>query len=330
MSNPDAKQWILDSVRVLVTLLMVAIAGGAVYWAWQQAKAHPWTRDAQVLADVAHVAPRVGGQVTAVHVADNQKVAKGDLLFELDPTLYRQALEQAEADLALRRAEAADLREGAELRSDGDLSGADDDAEQALATAKAAAVVAAEITLATAQTRIDDTRVTAPVDGYVTNLQLKEGTYAEAGVPQVAQVAAKSFWVEAYFKETDLPDIGIGDPAAVTLMGYPSQPLTGRVESIAFGIERRNTAAGPGDLAQVEPMFEWIRLAQRIPVRIRLDEPPAGIVLRVGYTASVSVNPKASASLAATIGAAFDVRSKAASDSGPDSGSGTGSDSGAD
>lgn len=198
------------------------------------------------------------------------------------------------------------------------------------AVAKAAAVVAAEITLATAQTRIDDTRVTAPVDGYVTNLQLKEGTYAEAGVPQVALVAAKSFWVEAYFKETDLPDIGIGDPAAVTLMGYPSQPLTGRVESIAFGIERRNTAAGPGDLVQVEPMFEWIRLAQRIPVRIRLDEPPAGIVLRVGYTASVSVNPKASASLAATIGAAFDVRSKAASDSGPDSGSGTGSDSGAD
>ncbi|SDX17569.1 efflux RND transporter periplasmic adaptor subunit [Thiocapsa roseopersicina] len=328
MSNPDAKQWILDSVRVLVTLSMVAIAAGAVYWAWQQAKAHPWTRDAQVLADVAHVAPRVGGQVTAVHVADNQQVAKGDLLFELDPNLYRQALAQAEADLALRRAEAADLREGAELRSDGDLSEADDDAEQALATAKAAAVVAAEITLATAQTRVDDTRVTAPVDGYVTNLQLKEGTFAAAGVPQVALVAADSFWVEAYFKETDLPDIGIGDPAAVTLMGYPSQPLTGRVESIAFGIERRNTAAGPGDLVQVEPMFEWIRLAQRIPVRIRLDEPPAGIVLRVGYSASVSVNPttSASASLAAAIGAAFDARPPVAPDSGPASGSGSGPD----
>ncbi|CRI63312.1 p-hydroxybenzoic acid efflux pump subunit AaeA [Thiocapsa sp. KS1] len=306
MSNPDAKQWILDSVRVLVTLLMVAIAAGAVYWAWQQAKSHPWTRDAQVLADVVHVAPRVGGQVTAVHVADSQQVTKGDLLFELDPTLYRQALEQAEADLALRRAEAADAREGTERSSGGDLGNLDEEAKQALATAKAAAVVAAEITLATARIRVDDTRVTAPVDGYVTNLQLKEGTYATAGVPQIALVAADSFRVEAYFKETDLPDIRIGDPAAVTLMGYPSEPLSGRVESIAYGIERRNPSAGPGDLAQVEPMFEWIRLAQRIPVRIRLDEPPAGVVLRVGYSANVAVNPTASASLAVATGAARD------------------------
>jgi multidrug resistance efflux pump len=311
MSNLDAKQWILDSVRVLVTLLMVAIAGGAVYWAWQQSKAHPWTRDAQVLADVVHVAPRVGGQVTAVHVADNQQVAKGDLLFELDPTLYRQALEQAEADLALRRAEAADAREGAERSSGGDLGNAGEGATQALATATAAAVLAAEITLATARSRFDDTRVTAPVDGYVTNLQLKEGTYAAAGVPQIALVAADSFRVEAYFKETDLPDIRIGDPAAVTLMGYPNQPLSGRVESIAYGIERRNPSAGPGDLAQVEPMFEWIRLAQRIPVRIRLDEPPAGVVLRVGYSANVAVNPTASASLAAA--------NDAGRDAGPDS-----------
>jgi multidrug resistance efflux pump len=311
MSNLDAKQWILDSVRVLVTLLMVAIAGGAVYWAWQQSKAHPWTRDAQVLADVVHVAPRVGGQVTAVHVADNQQVAKGDLLFELDPTLYRQALEQAEADLALRRAEAADAREGAERSSCGDLGNAGEGATQALATATAAAVLAAEITLATARSRFDDTRVTAPVDGYVTNLQLKEGTYAAAGVPQIALVAADSFRVEAYFKETDLPDIRIGDPAAVTLMGYPNQPLSGRVESIAYGIERRNPSAGPGDLAQVEPMFEWIRLAQRIPVRIRLDEPPAGVVLRVGYSANVAVNPTASASLAAA--------NDAGRDAGPDS-----------
>lgn len=319
MSNPDAKQWILESVRVLVTLSMVAIAAGAAYWVWQQGKAHPWTRDAQVLADVAHVASRVGGQVTAVHVADNQQVAKGDLLFELDPTLYRQALEQAQAELVLRRAEAADGREGAERRSGGDLSETDDDAEQARAAAKDAAVLVAETALATAQTRVDDTRVKAPVDGYVTNLQLKEGSYVAAGVPQVALVAAKTFWVDAYFKETVLPDIGIGDPAAVTLMGYPSRPLTGRVESIAFGIERRNPAADPGDLVQVQPMFEWIRLAQRIPVRIRLDEPPADILLRVGYTASVSVNPtrSVSASLAAAIGAAFGDRPGVAPDSAP-------------
>ncbi|WP_296810653.1 HlyD family secretion protein [Thiocapsa sp.] len=293
MSNASAEQWILDSVRVLVTLSMVGIAGSAAYWAWQQGKAHPWTRDGQVLADVVHVAPRVGGQVTSLHVVDNQRVATGDLLFELDRLPYRQALEQAEADLALRRAEAAEARQVAESPSGGVLAVQDDGTEQARAAVTDAAVLAAEITVTTARMHLDDTRVTAPVDGYVTNLQLGEGSYADASVPQVALVAADSFRVEAYFKETDLPDIRIGDPAAVTLMGYPDRPLAGRVEGIAFGIERRNATPGPGDLAQVEPMFEWIRLAQRIPVRIRLDPPPEGIVLRTGLTASVAVNPTA-------------------------------------
>ncbi|UHD17657.1 efflux RND transporter periplasmic adaptor subunit [Thiocapsa bogorovii] len=291
MSNANAKQWLLDSVRVLVTLSMVGIAGGAAFWAWQQGKAHPWTRDGQVLADVVHVAPWVGGQVTVLHVVDNQRVATGELLFELDPLPYRQALAQAEADLALRRAEAAETGQGAESLSGGAPSAQDEGTGQAHAAAKDAAVLAAEIALTTARMHLDDTRVTTPVDGYVTNLQLGEGTYADAGVPQVALVVADSFRVEAYFKETDLPNIHIGDPAAVTLMGYPDRPLDGRVEGIAFGIERRYSAPGPGDLAQVEPMFEWIRLAQRIPVRIRLDAPPDGIVLRAGLTASVAVNP---------------------------------------
>ncbi|RKT45797.1 efflux RND transporter periplasmic adaptor subunit [Thiocapsa rosea] len=293
MSNANAEQWILGSVRVLVTLSMVGIAGGAAYWAWQQGKAHPWTRDGQVLADVVHVAPRVGGQVIALHVVDNQRVATGDLLFELDRLPYRQALEQAEADLALRRAEAAQARQGAEPPSGNALSAEDEGTEQAREAVKDAAVLAAEIALTTARMHLDDTRVTAPVDGYVTNLQLGEGTYAEAGVPQVALVAADSFRVEAYFKETDLPNIRIGAPAAVTLMGYPDRPLAGRVEGIAFGIERPSSASGPGALAQVEPMFEWIRLAQRIPVRIRLDAPAEDIVLRAGLTASVAVNPTA-------------------------------------
>jgi multidrug resistance efflux pump len=291
MINANAEQWILDGVRVLVTLSMVGVAGGSVYWAWQQAEAHPWTRDGQVLADVVRVAPRVGGEVTALHVVDNQRVAAGDLLFELDRLPYRQALEQAAADLAALRARAAESGQGTASPSGSDLAAADEGAERARAAAKDAAVVAAEIALTTARMHLDDTRVTAPVDGYVTNLQLGEGTYADAGVPQLALVAADSFRVEAYFKETDLPDIRIGAPAAVTLMGYPDRPLSGRVEGIAFGIDRRNSASGPGDLAQVEPMFEWIRLAQRIPVRIGLDPPPEGVVLRAGLTASVAVNP---------------------------------------
>lgn len=204
---------------------------------------------------------------------------------------YRQALAQAEADLALRRAEAAQARQGAESPSGGALAVQDEGIEQGRAAVTDAAVLAAEIALTTARMHLDDTRVTAPVDGYVSNLQLGEGTYTDAGVPQVALVAVDSFRVEGYFKETDLPNIRIGDPAAVTLMGYPDRPLAGRVAGIAFGIERRHSASVPGDLAQVEPMFEWIRLARRIPVRIRLDAPPEGIVLRAGLTASVAVNP---------------------------------------
>lgn len=297
MSSGDNRQWALETLRVLVTLVMVAIAGGSLYWVWQQYRAHPWTRDGQVLADVAHVAAQVEGQMTVVHVKDNQRVAKGDLLFALDASFYEQALKQAEADLRLRQAEAedavADVQQAAEIHERGGLAAREYAVKQTLAKAKAAAVDSAQVAVATARLQLDHTRVVAPVTGYVTNLQVKAGSAVEAGVPLIAIVDADSFWVAAYFKETELPGIRIGDPARVTLIGYPDQPLNGRVESIAYGIGRRNAAAAPGDLAEVAPMFEWIRLAQRIPVRIQLDALPPDILLRVGYTASVSINPSA-------------------------------------
>lgn len=295
MSTGDNRQWALETLRVLVTLGMVAIASGALYWVWQQYRAHPWTRDGQVLADVAHVAAQVDGQMKVVHVKDNQRVAQGDLLFELDATFYEQAMKQAAADLRLRQAEAedaaVDVQQAAELHEQGRLAAREYAVKQTLSKTKAAAADAAQAALATARLQLDHTAVVAPVGGYVTNLQVKAGSYVEAGVPQIAIVDADSFWVAAYFKETELPRIRVGDPARVTLIGYPGQPLSGRVDSIAFGIGRRNAAAAPGDLAEVAPMFEWIRLAQRIPVRIQLDALPPDILLRVGYTASVSVNP---------------------------------------
>jgi len=295
MTAASLSQRALDLLRVLVTLGMVTLAAWGVWWVWQQHQAHPWTRDGQVLGHVVHVAPQVAGPVIAVHVLDNQRVAKGDALFELDPTLYRQALQQAEADLQQIKAEAADAaadaRRAVELHKRGDLSDQDRDLKTALEQSKAAAVEAAEVAVATAKVKLGYTRVVAPVDGYVTNLELDLGTYAAAGEPQLALIDADSFWVAGYFKETDLRFIDAGDPAAVVLMGHPDRPLAGRVESIAYGIARRNVGRSSGDLADVAPTFEWIRLAQRIPVRIVLVDPPPDLPLRIGYTASVGINP---------------------------------------
>ena len=289
------RQILFDLVRVLVTLLMVALAAGGVFWVTQQQQAHPWTRDGQVLANVVHVAPQVGGPIVAVHVEDNQLVRTGSLLFEIDPRLYRQAVHQAQADLAQAKAEAKDAAADAEraraLHARGDLSQQDFDLKLSQSEVKAAAVDAARVALETAELKLGYTKVSAASNGYVTNLELDTGTYATAGEPVMALIDADSFWVAAYFKETDLPFIAIGDPVAVTLMGHPDRPLAGRVESIAFGIASRNTGASLGDLANVSPTFEWIRLAQRMPVRIALLSPPADLPLRVGYTASVAINP---------------------------------------
>ena len=296
---PRRHYWPIDLLRMLVTLAMVGVAIAAVWWAREQQQAHPWTRDGQVLGNLVQVAAQVSGPVVAVHVADNQRVAKGDALFDIDPTPYEQAVRQAGARLALllekAQSEAGHVAAGA-APDEGQPDGAqtpDESAapEQTGAAARAAALESARAALAAARRQLDLTRVSAPANGFVTNLALAAGTQVKAGTPQIALIDADSFWVEGYFKETDLRSIHPGDPAAVVLMSAPDRPLAGRVASISHGIARRNMAKGPGDLAQVSPTFEWIRLAQRIPVRIELIEPPADVALRIGTTASVSVRP---------------------------------------
>ena len=298
-STARLRYWLFDLLRVLVTLAMVAAATAAVWWVTEQQRMHPWTRDGQVLGNVIQVAPQVSGPLVAVHVVDNQRVAKGDPLFDIEPTLFAQQARQAEADLAQAQAAAedaaTDARRAARLHARGELADEDYDLKQAQQRSRAAAVDAARSALETARMRLSFTKVTAPAAGFVTNLELVPGTYAAAGVPQVALIDPSSFWVAGYFKETDLPAIHPGDPAAVVLMGHPDRPLAGRVQSIAYGIARRNLgdggSDGKGHLADVSPTFEWIRLAQRIPVRIELTDPPVDLPLRIGSTASVSVNP---------------------------------------
>jgi multidrug resistance efflux pump len=147
----------------------------------------------------------------------------------------------------------------------------------------------AEADLKLAQQNLDFTTVSAPEDGYITNLQLRAGDSAIANQPIVAVIEANSFYVEAFFRETFVGDIQIGDRAVVTLMGYPDTPLQGRVESIGWGIAQTNGSTGFQLLPSISPTFEWIRLAQRIPIVVYLDKFPDTVKLRAGTTASVLV-----------------------------------------
>ncbi|ARS49809.1 secretion protein HylD [Ectopseudomonas mendocina] len=280
------------TLRVGITLSLVAVAVLAGAWLWQHYLYSPWTRDARVRADVVTIAPDLAGWVRELKVRDNQHVAADELLMSLDRERYQVALEQAQAvaetrrqQLLLREHEAGRrMRLGpqaisAELRDNAQIS-----AEIARGEYRQAqvAVRSAELDLARSEVR-------APRAGQVTNLRLAEGNYVRAGEPVLALVDESSFYVQAYFEETKLPRIRIGAPVEIWLMSG-DQPLRGEVESISRGIADRNASPDGQLLADVEPTFNWVRLAQRIPVRIKLDEVPEGVVLSAGMTASVRVD----------------------------------------
>jgi multidrug resistance efflux pump len=195
---------------------------------------------------------------------------------------YDVTLEQREGALAtLAQAHASLAQAQADLAKTRASLGATGDANASLRQAKAA--------VEQAQLNLEFTRVTAPVDGYITNLNLRLGSQAVANQPALALVDTSSYWVHGYFKETSIENIRSGDKAIVTLMTYPDNPLKGHVDSIGWGIAQQDGSTGFELLPTISPTFEWIRLAQRVPVRIHLDEVPDGVALRVGTTASVLV-----------------------------------------
>ena len=276
--------------RTGITLLAAAGAAYAGWQLWQHYEVEPWTRDGRVKAYVVQVAPDVTGQVTKVYVHDNQEVKAGAPLFDIDRARFELALRQSEAQVtAAQAALSQSLRENKrntelddlvsqEIREQGQTRS--DQARAALAQA----VVARDM----ARLNLERTRVVAAVDGTVTNLDLREGAYATAAHPVMAVVDSGSFYVEGYFEETKLPGIQVGDKVDITLMGA-RQPIKGRVESFAEGIADRDRSTGANMLPNVNPTFNWVRLAQRIPVRIALDPVPANVRLVAGQTATVKV-----------------------------------------
>lgn len=278
---------------VVLTLLAVGAAVAISLHLWNYYMETPWTRDGHVHADIIQVAPDVSGLVTELRVRDNQKVSRDQVLFVIDQARFKLAVEEAEATVMERRAQLEQARRDAKRnRALEDLIAAETveigdtqvkRAEAALKTAEAA--------LGVAHLDLRRTTVLSPVDGYLSDQTMRVGDYVRVGTPVLSIVDTQSLRVEGYFEETKLHAIEIGQPVDIQIMGE-SQHLRGHVQSIAAGIEDRDRARGNSLLPNINPSFNWVRLAQRIPVRVVLDEgQQTAINLVIGRTATLSVLP---------------------------------------
>ncbi|MCK5383632.1 MAG: HlyD family secretion protein [Gammaproteobacteria bacterium] len=282
-------------MRYLITLGAVVIAGLVLAGMFREYLFQPWTRDGHVRAQIIKITPRVSGPIVDLPVHDNQLVAKGDLLFRIDQRTYKLAIEQAEAKL--KQAQASELVKLDQAKRGRDLHSKDKGAisEQALVRKENDLLVAqadvdvANANLHAAKLDLEFTEVRAPVDGYVTNLLLRYGSQTVANQPALALIDINSFWVHGYFKETQIENIRPDNKVVIKLMTWPDVPLEGVVENLGWGIAQQDGAPAADLLPAINPSFDWIRLAQRIPVRIRLTRVPEEVELRVGTTASVFV-----------------------------------------
>ena len=283
-----------------VTFFLLCGAALGCWIIWNHYLTAPWTRDGQVQGYVVDSAPEVSGRILKVNVRDNQAVRVGDVLYEIDPVDFQISVASAEANMALKAADMANKQAQNDRREQlTTLSTSSEEKQSYTATFEMArASYASAVTqLNQSKVNLQRTRVLSPVNGYVTNLQLRAGDYATTGQRNISVVDTDSFWVTGFFEETKLGGIHPGDPAAVALMGY-RDTVRGHVESIARGINTPNTAPGSYGLASVDPVFTWVRLAQRIPVRIHVDQVPETVHLSLGLTATVSVGEDAGPSSA--------------------------------
>jgi RND family efflux transporter MFP subunit len=283
---------VLNSLRRFsLTGLVVLVALSAGYRLWDYYMNEPWTRDGHVRADVVPVAPDVSGFVTEVLVKDNQEVQRGAVLFRIDRARYDIALKQAEAVLLGKRAmlEVAnsDLKRYSALTPGVVVSAQRMDQVTATQGSAQAAFDQAVADLGLAKLNLERCEVRAAVNGVATNMQLRPGTYLTPGRGVMALLDSDTLRVEGYFEETKLSRIHPGDAVNVRLLGS-DHALRGRVESVAAGIEDRDRSAGATLLASVNPTFNWVRLAQRVPVRIALDRTDASELV-AGATATVEV-----------------------------------------
>jgi len=273
------------TVGIAVVAVLIALV------TWDQYNAGPWTRDGRVRVQVASVAPQISGQITELRIVDNQFVHKGDLLYVIDPFDFDVALRTNKAILQQRMADlnVKDLQSERRRRLS-DLASSTEEKQvyEGNALQAKAAVDSAQQQVRQAEINLQRTEVRSPVNGIVTNLLLREGDYAHLGATNVSIIDTDSYWVDGYFEETKLARLCVGDRAEAKLMGY-SAPITGHIATVTRGVSVSNAAASTQGLPNVDPVYTWVRLAQRVPVRIAIDNVPPGVPLVSGLTATVTI-----------------------------------------
>jgi RND family efflux transporter MFP subunit len=281
-----------------INLAVIAVIAFYAYQFFEDYITNPWTRNGQVRGHVIQIAPRVSGMVTHIEVIDNQFVTSGDLLFDIDDEPFVIAIAQAQANLERAKISSRsakieyDRLQEIFAKDAGAVSQKDLVRREANYLGSISQIDIAQEQLRSAKLNLTYTQVLAPVDGYVSNINFQIGTQAITNSPILALVDSDSFWVFGYFRESQIGEFAIGDKARVTLMAYPERPLQGHVESLGWGIAPSDGTVGYNLLPSIKPVFQWIRLAQRIPVRIKLDEVPEGVELRFGLTASVMITER--------------------------------------
>ena len=286
-----ALRWILASFKRLTTLAIALVAIVIALVTWDYYVTAPWTRDGRVRVQVASVAPQVSGQITELRVGDNQYVHKGDVLYVIDPFDFEVALR---VDKAQAQQRAADLQvkqvqsERRQRLSDLATTPEEQQTFAGSAVQAKAAFEAAQQQVAQAEINLRRTQVRSPVNGYVTNLLMRVGDFAHEGGANVSVVDTDSFWIDGYFEETKLARVCIGDRVEAKLMGY-ADPIFGHIASVTRGIGVSDAAGGTQGLPNVNPVFTWVRLAQRVPIRIAIDHVPSGVPLVSGLTATVTI-----------------------------------------
>jgi multidrug resistance efflux pump len=258
---------------------------------WDYYVTAPWTRDGRVRVQVASVAPQVSGQITELRVGDNQYVHQGEVLYVIDPFDFEVALRTDRAQVQQRAADLQVKQIQSERRQRLSNLATTPEEQQSFAGAAVQAKSAFDAAVqqaAQAEINLRRTKVRSPVNGYVTNLLMRVGDYAHQGTTNISVIDTDSYWIDAYFEETKMARVCIGDGVEAKLMGY-AEPILGHVTSVTRGIGVSDAASGTQGLPNVDPVYTWVRLAQRVPVRIAIDYVPAGIPLVSGLSATVTI-----------------------------------------
>jgi multidrug resistance efflux pump len=282
------------TLKAAATLLILVLAVLAALVIWDSYVTAPWTRDGSVRVQVARIAPQVSGQITEIRVVDNEYVHQGDVLYVIDPFDFQVALDTGEAQLRQKAADLQVKRMESERRQH--LSNLATTPEQQQIYAGNAVEAQAAFDAAQQQVRQADinlkrTQVRSPVNGYVTNLLMRVGDYALAGTNNISVIDADSYWIDGYFEETKMAHVCIGDRAEAALMGY-RDPIVGRIQTVTRGISVSNATPSTQGLPNVDPIYTWVRLAQRVPVRIKITDIPPGIPPVSGMTADMAMSAR--------------------------------------